>query len=147
TLAAHETLLDQHGEATKTLQLPKDADLVFGELRVEGVVSSARGKSVSHSTSQPFSARDRFIGLRTNHWMQTAKESFTVDYIVTDEHGKLQSDQEVQLALEREEVHRVREKTAGGDYGNKEETEWVGGGMCEGGSTGAPEACSFTPQA
>src|SRR5690625_3529445 len=123
---------DQQREATDTFQLPEDRAFIYGDVKVEGVVASARGKSVSHSASLPFSARDRFVGLRTPNWMQTAQETFDVDYVVTDAQGVLQPEEEVLLTLERENVHRVREKTAGGDYGHKEETEWIIEATCKG---------------
>src|SRR5690625_4447354 len=146
TLAEHETVLDQQGEAKDTFQLPEDLAFIYGDVKVEGVVASARGKSVSHSASLPFSARDRFVGLRTPNWMQTAQETFDVDYVVTDAQGVLQPEEEVLLTLERENVHRVREKTAGGDYGHKEETEWIIEATCKGVTAVTPQRCDFTPK-
>src|SRR5699024_9331204 len=72
SIAENEKVLDEQGEVENNLRLPEDSKIIYGEVQVEGVVASARGKSVANTASAVFAARDRFVGLRTPNWLQHA---------------------------------------------------------------------------
>src|SRR5699024_8548708 len=115
-------------------------------VRVAGQVKSARSTWVTNVAHMPYAARDRFVGLRTDHWMQTAGKPFTVDYIVVDADGTLHANQTVTLELQRRDIARVRTQNGAGKYAKEEHTQWRAEDDCEGTSAATPGQCELTPK-
>src|SRR5699024_9579473 len=102
-----------------------DGDIIYGEVKVEGAVKSSRGTWVANNASVPYAARDRFVGLRTENWMQTATRPFRVEYLVVDPSGEPQAGSRVTLTLERKAIDRVRVKNGAGDFTGEEHVRWL----------------------
>src|SRR5699024_5509115 len=126
--------------------LPADTDIIYGDVRVVGQVSSARSTWVTNSASAPYTARDRFVGLRTDDWMQTAGEPFSIDYIVVDPDGALQAEHKVELELQRRDVARVRSRNGADEFDKEEHDDWRTEDECAGMSAAAPASCELTPE-
>ncbi|HEX7339727.1 MAG TPA: MG2 domain-containing protein [Rhodanobacteraceae bacterium] len=145
TLAITDGKLDHAGRARTSVTLPAKSDVVYGEVKVEGAVQSARGKWIANDASVPYIARDRFVGLRIESWMQTAGKPFKVDYLVVDPQGLPAAGSQVRLVLKQERRTRVRVKNGAGDFGNEEHVDWVAVDHCDGTSARAPASCELTP--
>ncbi|MGH8191099.1 MAG: MG2 domain-containing protein [Rhodanobacteraceae bacterium] len=145
TIAVTEGKLDASGYAHTGVVLPAKSDVVYGEVKVEGAVESARATWVANDASVPYAARDRFLGLRTDDWMQTAAKPFRVEYLVVDPSGNPAAGSKVELKLEREVITRVRVKGGAGDFTGQEHTEWTAAGECKAVSASAPAGCDLTP--
>lgn len=145
TLAINTGKLDHTGHVQTSATLPAKSDVVYGEVKVEGAVQSARGKWIASDASVPYLAVDRFVGLSTDDWMQTAGKPFKVKYLVTDPAGLLKSGTSVELTLQREVRERVRVKNGAGDFTDQEHVNWVAVGNCAGISGQVPQSCELTP--
>ncbi len=146
TLVETRNRLDRSGHARADATLPEDGDIIYGEVKVEGAVKSSRGTWVANNASVPYAARDRFIGLRTENWMQTATRPFRVEYLVVDPSGEPQAGSRVTLTLERKAIDRVRVKNGAGDFTGEEHVRWVAQDDCAAVSTVAPATCELTPK-
>ncbi len=146
TIAQSEGKLDHAGRAGATVTLPAKGEVIHGELKVEASVESARATWVADTASVPYVARDRFVGLRTDNWMQTAAKPFKVEYLVVDPTGQPQAGSKVTLTLERRDITRVRVKNGAGAYPYEEHTSWVAEDQCTATSAAVPESCALTPK-
>ena len=146
TLAETRGTLDHSGRARTVVTLPAKSDIVYGKVQVEGAVESARATWVANDTSVPYAARDRFVGLRTDDWMQAADRPFKVQYLVVDPSGKPAAGSRVELTLERQTVNRVRVKNGAGDFTPEEHVTWVTQDQCHAVSAAAPASCALTPK-
>lgn len=145
TLAEDKGKLDDTGHDETGVDLPEDSDVIYGNVRVEGAVQSARGTWVADRASVPYAARDRFVGLRTSDWLQQAREPFTVEYLVTDPTGKPQAGSDVELTLQRQTHKRVQVENGAGDFDADDKTKWQDQDSCTATSDTAPASCEFTP--
>lgn len=146
TIAETAGQLDDSGHAHTTVALPAKGDVVFGDVTVEAAVESSRGTWVANDASVPYAARDRFVGLRTKDWMQTAGKAFKVEYLVVDPTGQPAAGSTVELQLQRQAITRVRVKNGAGDFTPEEHATWVTEDRCKAVSASAPARCALTPK-
>lgn len=146
TLASTRQRLDPSGRAKTEVALPTGSKVAYGEVRVEASVKSSRGTWVADTARVPWVASERFLGLRTSDWMQTAGKPFKVEYVVVDPDGMPQAGSDVVLQLQRKTTARVRVKNGAGDFTHEEHTEWVTEAQCKKTSGAAPSACRLTPK-
>ncbi len=144
TLAITEGKLDSAGRTHTTTALPGKSDIDYGDVIVEGAVQSARGKWIANDARVTYLGRDRFVGLRTEGWMQTAGKPFKTDYLVVDPKGLPVAGSAVHLALEQEQRTRVRVKDGAGNFDNEEHVTWATVGHCDGQSQKVPAACTLS---
>lgn len=145
TLAESRATLDHDGRARASVTLPAKGDVVYGEVTTETAVKSARGTWVADTARVPFVARDRFLGLRTGDWMQTAGKAFQAEYVVVDAAGKPQPGSDVELVLQRRTLERVKVKDGAGEFGDEEQVRWIAVDRCRATSSAAPGHCRLTP--
>ncbi|HET8941852.1 MAG TPA: MG2 domain-containing protein [Rudaea sp.] len=145
TLAVTTGQLDHAGYANSEVALPAKSDVIYGEISVEAAVESTRSTWVANSASVPYVARDRFVGLRTHDWMQTATKPIKVEYLVVDPSGKPAAGSKLELALQRESISRVRVKDGAGEFNDEEHVDWVAADQCNAVSKAAPASCDLTP--
>ncbi|HET7930899.1 MAG TPA: MG2 domain-containing protein, partial [Rhodanobacteraceae bacterium] len=145
TLAVSDGQLDHAGYAHTEVTLPAKSDIVYGEVQVEGSVESARSTWVANDASVPFSARDRFIGLHIDNWMQSAAKPFAVKYLVVDPAGNPAAGSKLELQLQRRVITRVRVKNGAGNFSEEEHSSWLTVDHCSAVSTAAPGSCELTP--
>lgn len=145
TLAQTRGHLDATGSAHTRLTLPAGTGITYGRVQVEAAVRSARATWVAASAHAVFAARDRFVGLRTAQWLQTAGKPFRVQYLVVDAGGHPQAGSALRLVLQRREVSRVRVKNAAGDFTPQQRTRWHDVDHCRAMSGKTPGACALTP--
>lgn len=141
-----ENQLDRAGHAEFDAELPTDNDVEYGQIIVEGQVRSARSTWVSDTAYVTYTARDRFLGLRTDNWMQTAGTAFDINYLVTDPQGKPQAGSQVRLQLQRQDVSRVRTKSGADSYDREEQVSWVTEQQCTATSAQSAKHCQLTPE-
>ena len=146
TIAETRGKLDHTGDAHTFVTLPAKDDVIYGEVQVEGAVESTRATWVAKGASVPYAARDRFVGLRSQNWMQTAGKPFKVEYLVVDPSGQPEAGSVVEIKLERQTVSRVRVKNGVGNYTPDEHIEWVDEDQCKAVSKAAPDSCQLTPK-
>lgn len=146
TVAETSRRLDHDGSATARVRLPAKSPVLYGEVQVEAAVESARATWVAAQASAPYAARDRFIGLRTDDWLQIAGKPFRVQYLVVDPTGQPRAGSPVRLALQRQVVVSARVKNGVGDFMPDQQVSWKTESVCHAVSTSAPGACILTPQ-
>ncbi|TAL85467.1 MAG: hypothetical protein EPN74_08285 [Rhodanobacter sp.] len=146
TVAQTEGMLGRDGAATTQVVLPKDGPVIYGDVAVEAAVESARATWVANSAHAVYAARDRFVGVRTSDWMQTAGKSFDVEYLVVDASGQPQAGSPVQIELQRQVISSVRVKNGAGDFTPDEKVDWKTEAECKASSTAVPAKCALTPK-
>ncbi|NII09115.1 Ig-like domain-containing alpha-2-macroglobulin family protein [Oleiagrimonas sp. C23AA] len=145
TLDRTDTTLDHAGNASLALPLPGNSDMIYGQVQVEAAVQSSRGTRVAGHAQAVYAARDRFVGLRTDSWLQTAEKPFSVEYLVVDPQGAAQAGSTVALKLERRVISSVQVKNAAGEFEPQQKTTWQTEDQCKAVSAKAPASCSLTP--
>lgn len=145
TLAITKRVLDDKGRTQVSVTLPSRGNVVYGEVKVEAAVESARATWVANDASVPYAARDRFVGLRTEDWMQVAEKPFKVAYVVVDPMGKPEAGGKIALELQRKTIARVKIKNGAGEFTGEEQVKWVTDDTCKGVSIAAPGHCLLTP--
>lgn len=146
TVAQTDGQLNNDGDAKTQIALPAKTDITYGQLQLEAAVESVRGTHVAAHANVIYTARDRFVGVRTDSWLQTAQKSFKVQYLVVDVDGKPQSGSALTLQLQRAVVTSTQVKNAAGDFDGEEHTTWSTEDQCQAVSTTAPATCSLTPK-
>ena len=146
TVAQTDGRLNHNGDAKTQVALPAKTDITYGQLQVEAAVESVRGTHVAAHASAVYAARDRFVGVRTDSWLQTAQKPFKVQYLVVDVDGKPQSGSALTLQLQRAVVARTQVKNGAGDFDAEEHTTWSTEDQCKAVSTAAPATCTLTPK-
>lgn len=146
TLARSDTSLDATGHARTQLHLPNDTPIEYGQLQLEAAVQSARGSRVAARADAVYAARDRFIGLRTAHWLQTAGTPFSVQYLVVATDGTPRAGRPLTLTLQRREITRVRVKNGAGDFDIEQHHRWIAEDHCQATSAAVPARCALTPR-
>jgi len=144
TVHQADTATDDKGEFATQFTLP-DADMLSAKLEVESAVRDERGKYVANRSNAEFRGRDRFVGLRSEHWTLEEGKPATVQYIVVDKSGKVALGVPVAISMKVEVVNAARVKGAGAAYLTSYEPRWQDDGACRGTSGKEPQACIFTP--
>jgi uncharacterized protein YfaS (alpha-2-macroglobulin family) len=135
---------DEKGEFATRFTLP-DADMPSARLEVESAVRDERGKFVANRSYAQFRGRDRFVGLRSEHWTFEEGTPASVQYLVVDQAGKVIQGAPVTVAIRAEVVNAARVKGAGDAYLTSYQPQWLAAGACSGASAMRPQICSFTP--
>ena len=146
TLAQTTGRLDRNGQARTQVVLPADSPVIYGEVQMEAAVESARATWVANSAHAVYTARDRFVGLRTDDWLQTAGKPFAVQSLVVDPDGRPQPGSQVELRLQWRVISSVRVKNGAGDFTPEQKVDWTTEDHCSATSTSAPVACQLTPK-
>ncbi len=146
TVSLQQLRLDHAGRASMQQRLPAVSKVVYGHVVVEAAVESARATWVARSAQAIYAARDRFVGLRTEHWLQTAGKAFGVQYLVVGPRGTPRAGSRVRLLLQRQRIDRVQLKNGAGDFAPEDHVSWVTEDRCEATSAAAPGRCSLTPK-
>src|SRR5699024_11001353 len=81
TLYQQADELDRSGNARAEFTLPAESPIVYGNLVVQSAVESARGSRVANRASAVWTARDRFVGLKTDQWLLHAGAPFDLHYL------------------------------------------------------------------
>jgi uncharacterized protein YfaS (alpha-2-macroglobulin family) len=144
TVHQSDSTTDAKGEFATQFTLP-DPDMLSAKLEVESAVRDERGKYVANRSSAEFRGRDRFVGLRNEHWTLEEGKAATMQYLVVDAGGKVVAGVPVSVAVHAEVVNAARVKGAGDAYLTSYAPEWVADGACTGVSAQGPQACTFTP--
>ncbi|MGO9932513.1 MAG: alpha-2-macroglobulin family protein [Steroidobacteraceae bacterium] len=144
TVHQADTATDEKGEFATQFTLP-DADMLSAKLEVESAVRDERGKYVANRSHAEFRGRDRFVGLRSEHWTLEEGKPATVQYVVVDKSGKVAPGVPVAVSIKVEVVNAARVKGAGAAYLTSYEPRWQDDGACTGTSGKDPQACTFTP--
>jgi alpha-2-macroglobulin len=144
TVHQADTATDEKGEFATQFTLP-DADMLSAKLEVESAVRDERGKYVANRSNAEFRGRDRFVGLRSEHWTLEEGKQSTIQYVVVDKSGKIASGVPVAVSIKVEVVNAARVKGAGAAYLTSYEPRWQDDGACTGTSGIDPQACTFTP--
>ncbi|MFT5172373.1 MAG: hypothetical protein ACI8W7_000537, partial [Gammaproteobacteria bacterium] len=137
--------LDGRGERTTQFTLA-DYGVLYGRVQVESAVQDERGKRVSALASAQFTARDRFVGLRSTKWLHTQGESVRIQYLVIDASGSPVDNVPVALTISREKVVSARVKGAGNAYQTHYERRWIDEATCNARATLSASDCHFTPR-
>ena len=146
TVAQTEGMLGHDGAAATQVVLPKDSPVLYGDIAVEAAVESARATWVANSAHAVYAARDRFVGLRTGDWLQSAGRPFDAEYLVVDADGQPQPGSPVRIELQRRVISSVRVKNGAGDFTPEEKVDWKTEGACKAESGKAPAKCALTPK-
>jgi uncharacterized protein YfaS (alpha-2-macroglobulin family) len=144
TVHQSDTTTSEKGEFATQFTLP-DADMLSARLEVESAVRDERGKYVANRSSAEFRGRDRFVGLRSEHWTFEEGKPATVQYLVVDKAGRLIQGAPVTVSIKVEVVNAARVKGAGDAYLTSYQPQWLDAGSCTGASAKGPQACTFTP--
>jgi alpha-2-macroglobulin len=144
TVDQSEATTSDKGEFATEFTLP-DADMWSARLEVESAVRDERGKYVANRSYAEFRGRDRFVGLRSEHWTFEEGKPATLQYLVVDQNGKIVPATPVTVSVVGEVVNAARVKGAGSAYLTSYEAEWQPDGSCTGSSGKGPQACTFVP--
>lgn len=144
TVHQSETQVDDKGHLATQFQLP-DADMLSARLEVESAVRDERGKYVANRSVAQYRGRDRFVGLRSDHWTFEEGKPSTIQYLVVDQTGKAVSGVPVTVTAAAQIVAAARVKGAGDAYLTSYEQRWERDSSCQGQSGTAVQNCTFTP--
>jgi len=144
TVHQADAATDEKGEFATQFTLP-NADMLSAKLEVESAVRDERGRYVANRSNAEFRGRDRFVGLRSEHWTLEEGKQSTVQYVVVDKSGKIASGVPVTVSIKVEVVNAARVKGAGAAFLTSYEPRWQDDGACTGTSGIDPQACTFTP--
>jgi uncharacterized protein YfaS (alpha-2-macroglobulin family) len=144
TVHQSEAQVDDKGHLATQFQLP-DADMLSARLEVESAVRDERGKYVANRSVAQYRGRDRFVGLRSDHWTLEEGKPTTIQYLVVDQTGKAVSGVPVTVTAAAEIVTAARVKGAGDAYLTSFEQRWEEDSSCQGQSGTAVQNCTFTP--
>jgi uncharacterized protein YfaS (alpha-2-macroglobulin family) len=141
--------VDGKGELTTRFALPdtenSSAEILSARLEVESAIRDDRGKFVAGRSTAQYRGRDRWVGLRTDHWTFEQGKPANIEYLVVDNHGRAVSGVPVDLSAHVEVVSAARIKGAGDAYLTSYEPQWEPETSCSGLSGAAPQRCTFTP--
>jgi alpha-2-macroglobulin len=132
------------GELTTRFQMP-DSQILAGRLEIESAVRDERGKYVASRVSADFRGRERYVGLRSEHWTFEEGKPASVQYIVVGKDGRIAAGTPVAVSIHREIVSAARVKGAGSAYLTAFDRRWESQTGCTGLSGDAGRPCTFTP--
>jgi alpha-2-macroglobulin len=136
--------VDDKGRLTTRFEMP-DAGMLSARLEVESAVRDERGKYVATRSSAQYRGRDRFVGVRSDHWTFEEGKPATIQYLVVDQDGKPVSGVPVTVTASSEIVTAARVKGAGDAYLTSYEKRWDEQTSCKGESRDGAQNCTFTP--
>jgi hypothetical protein len=139
-----EGTVDERGELTTKFALP-DANIVYGRLEAESAVRDDRGKYVATRSRAEYRGRDRYVGLRSSHWMLEEGKPAAVEFLVLDQRGAVVPEVPVTVSVAGEVTTAARIRGAGNAYLTHYENSWVEHTACSASSAATPQECGFTP--
>ena len=139
-----ENMVSERGELTMTFTLD-DAGIVYGRMEVESAVRDERGKYVATRVSAAYRGRDRYVGLRSEHWSFEEDKPASVEFLVLDKNGKVEPGVPVSISISGQVTTAARVKGAGNAFLTSYQSEWVDRGSCAGTSAQTGQQCTFTP--
>lgn len=145
TLFKKDDSVDDNGNLVTSLDIP-ESGIYFGRLEVESSVRDDRGKYISGRAFARYGSRDRFVGIRSETWVFTEKETASVEVIAVDRNGSPVPDETVLVKIEHQETKAARVKGAGNAYLTKLNTEWVEDESREIKTGKGPVKFEFVPQ-
>ncbi len=144
TMFETQANLDDKGDLVKAFDLVENA-IPFGRLVVESAVRDDRGKSIASTASADFFGRNRFVGLRSDHWIYHQGEAAVFPFVVVDEKGAPVSGNKALFSVEQLKTKAARVKGAGNAYLTHYVDEWVEVHTASAVSEDAPGTMSFVP--
>jgi uncharacterized protein YfaS (alpha-2-macroglobulin family) len=144
TVHQSDASTDAKGEFSTQFTLP-DPDMLSAKLEVESAVRDERGKYVANRSTAEFRGRDRFVGLKSDHWNLEEGKPARIEYLVVDSGGKPAAGTPVDVSVQAEVVNAARVKGAGDAYLTSYDVQWVADATCTGTSGKQPGVCTFTP--
>jgi uncharacterized protein YfaS (alpha-2-macroglobulin family) len=144
TVHQSDASTDAKGEFSTQFTLP-DPDMLSAKLEVESAVRDERGKYVANRSTAEFRGRDRFVGLKSDHWNLEEGKPARIEYLVVDSGGKAVAGTPVDVSVQAEVVNAARVKGAGDAYLTSYDVQWVADATCTGTSGKQPGVCTFTP--
>jgi alpha-2-macroglobulin len=144
TVHQSDAMTSDKGELATRFNLP-DPDIWSARLEVESAVRDERGKYVANRSTAEFRGRDRFAGLRSEHWTLEEGKPASIQYLVLDQNGRIATDTPVNISIVGEVVNAARVKGAGSAYLTSYEREWRPDGSCSGAAAKSPQTCTFVP--
>lgn len=145
TFYQNKSMLDDAGNAHMHFKLPVKSPIVYGNLVVQSAVESARGAWVAGRASAIWAARNRFVGLRLDHWLLTAGKPFRLHTLVVDVNGNPIAGSAVHVVLEHQHLNVVHVADGTGNFAPQQKITWVEESHCDVTSTIAPVDCTLTP--
>jgi len=144
TVHQSDDKVNDQGELTTHFQMP-NSQILAGRLEVESAIRDERGKYVASRASAEFRGRDRYVGLRSEHWTFEEGKPASVQYIVLDKDGRVAANTPVSVTIRRQVVTAARVKGAGTAYLTAFDRTWEPQTGCEGVSLESGKPCNFTP--
>jgi alpha-2-macroglobulin len=114
-LLRKEFVLGKNGEEITETTLPA-AELIYGNLRFDGVVADQRGKNIAAVSTIPYFGRDHYAGVRTNSWVFEKGKDASFDVVVVDTEGTPSGGRAFTVRIERDEVRAAQVKGAGNAF-------------------------------
>ncbi|MGV7220391.1 MAG: alpha-2-macroglobulin family protein [Nitrospinales bacterium] len=137
--------MNDNGELKSSFELDGH-NIIYGTLFAENAVKDDRGKFIAASTKATFSAVNRFVGLKSPHWLYHQDKTASIQYLVVDEGGVPVTDTSVEIEVERLVTMASRVKSAGNAYKTEYVDTWKPAGKCTGTPTDNYSLCDFIPQ-
>jgi uncharacterized protein YfaS (alpha-2-macroglobulin family) len=137
--------MNDKGELKSSFELNAQ-NILYGTLFVENAVKDDRGKFIAASTQAIFSAVNRFVGLKSPHWLYHEDKPTSIQYLVVDEAGVPVNDTSVEIDVERLVTMASRVKSAGNAYKTEYVDTWKPSGKCSGTPKENFSNCEFIPQ-
>jgi uncharacterized protein YfaS (alpha-2-macroglobulin family) len=151
--------LNSKGQLQTTSNLPARSKILYGQLKIESAVKSARSKKVANMTTARYIGRDRFIGLKETSWVLTAGKKAKVLLLAIDQHNQPIADTNIEVKIERRITKGTRVKSAGNAYLTHYEHHWEAVAECHSPATASTldsesakafsvdiaKACTFIP--
>ncbi len=141
-----EHVANERGELTTKFALA-DADIVYGRMEVESAVRDERGKYVTTRAAAAYRGRNRYVGLRSDRWTFEEGKPASVQFLVLDKNGKVESGVPVAIAISGRVTTAARVKGAGNAFLTSYDNSWQDRGSCAATSADSPQQCTFTPSA
>ena len=136
--------MDDQGQLKSSFELDGQ-NILYGTLFAENAVKDDRGKFIAASTKATFSAVNRFVGLKSPHWLYHEDKPASIQYLVVDEGGVPVNDTSVEIDVERLVTMASRVKSAGNAYKTEYVDTWKPAGKCEGTPMDNYSLCEFIP--
>lgn len=143
----HEEIasVNAQGEHGLAIALP-EARVLYGNLLVESAVRDDRGKYVGGFANAAYAGRDRYVGLKSEHWVQQEDEPASVQTLVVDHRGEPVADTPVEIVIRQRVTKATRVKGAGNAYLTRYVHEWEELSRCTLTPGTAGGDCAYTPQ-
>lgn len=137
--------LDKNGQHSFDLTLP-NANIYYGDLRVETAVRDDRGKYVASSASATYVGRDRFVGLKPTQWLYTQNKKGKIETLVVDKNDSVVAGVPIDIKFYWRSVKATRVKGPGNAYLTQNSVSWEQDGDCALNSETSITSCEFKPK-